>query len=216
LKMAPHLGHGQKRLTMGPTNFNNKTYMDTEWRFAFHDILDNDLGYPPKTKLEVMKGVIRSDGHELQLRDFSFIDVMLLGKWDAFNKAASWKVKMGHWQTRWGDRELSTQGVQGGYGYSYELWKFTPYLLAHIETSYISEELNKVKLAYGGDLGVLFDISEEWKHTSVFEGRVYPWNESRFSNELRYSNKSFGVGGFYNVHLKDGAEEFGLRFLKYL
>lgn len=213
---APHKGHGQKRIGVTYGNVEGKNILDAEWRFAFHDILDNDIGYPPKTKLEVMKFQVRSDGNDYQLRDWSIVDVMTLGKWDIYNKASSWKVKLGEWQTRYEKKDLSTYGAQGGYGYSYELGPFTPYLLAHIENSYVTESLHKYKFAYGGDLGLLTDISESWKLLNLFEGRVYPWKESRLLNEIRFSNQRLGVGIYQQSFLVDGKQEFGLRFFKYL
>jgi hypothetical protein len=216
MKTAPHLGHGQKRLSFSYVNADSKNMMDVEWRFAFHDVLDNDIGYPPKTKLEVMKAILRTDGNKYQLRDFSPVDVMMIGKWDTFNRSASWKLKMGHTQTRFEGKEYATDGFSGGYGYSVELGMFSPYLLAHMENAYVSEGLHKYKFAYGGDLGLITEFSHQWKLMNVLEGRVYPWNESRFANEIRYSNQSYGFGGFYNVWMKDGYEEMGLKIFKYL
>jgi hypothetical protein len=212
---APHLGHGQKRLALTYLNDDSHTLMDLEWRFAFHDLLDNDIGYPPKTSIEVGKAIVRTDGQNFQLRDFSLVDVLMLGKWDIFNRASSWKIKMGQWQTRYQGQDLSTQGVLGGYGWGYEIGLFTPYLLAHLENSYVSEKLHKYKLGYGLDVGVLTEFSHALKLHSILEYRANPWEESNFSNEVRYSNQEFGVGGYHLIHLIDGANELGFRFFKY-
>ena len=216
LKEAPHLGHGQKRFGLSLVNSHHKNLIDLEWRFAFHDFLDSSIGYPPKTKLEVGKLEVRTDGQDLQIRDFSLVDVMMLGKWDIYNRASSWKIKIGQWQTRLNQEDLSTQGVIGGYGYSYEIGKFSPYILGHLENSYVSERSHKYKLAYGGDIGVVSEFSEKLKLQNALEIRTHPWNESKFYNELRYSNQKAGLGGFYQSFLSDGIQEFGLRFFIYL
>lgn len=216
MKEAPHLTHGQKRVAFTLLNRDSKNFVDLEWRFAFHDILDNSLGYPPRTKLDIMKAAIRDDGDHLQFRDFSFMDVMQLGKWDDFTRSASWKVKLGHWQTRRDGDDLSTEGFVGGYGFSYQFDKFTPFALAHLEGSYVTERLHKFKFGYGADLGLLTEFSNSWKLWSTLEWRVHPWDESRVLNELRYSNRSFGVGGFHQSYLIDGVQEAGLRLFKYL
>ncbi len=213
---APHLGHGQKRFAITYMNSENKNMIDAEWRFAFHDALDNDIGFPPKTKLEVGKAIFRTDGHDHQIRDVSLIDVMMLGRWDQFEKSGSWKIKMGQWQTRFEGKDLSTQGVSGGYGYSYEVGIFTPYLLAHLESSYISELLHKYKFGYGGDLGILAEFTHAWKLQTEVQGRVYPWRESLLKNEIRYSTQHFGVGAFHQVFFIDGVQEAGLRIFRYL
>lgn len=213
---APHLGHGQKRVALSYASREGKNLVDLEWRFAFHDILDNVVGYPPKTSLEIMKAHIRTDGQDYQLRDFSLLDVRTLGKWDIYNKAASWKLKLGQTQTRFESEDLTTFGFSGGYGYSYELGPFTPYLLAHVEAGYIFERLHKFKPNYGGDVGILTDISSDWKLNSVFEGRAHPYNESNLKNEIRYSNRHFGIGAYHQVFTIDGDQEVALRIFKYL
>ena len=216
MKVAPHLSHGQKRFMVGYLNREDHNLMDVEWRFAFHDFLDNSIGYPPKTKLDVMKALARTDGHKVQLREFYLADVMTLGKWDPFNRASSWKLKLGQWQTRYEKQDLSTQGVSGGYGYALERSIFTTYVLAHVEASYVSEQLQKFKPGYGADLGLVMDFTHSWKFQTVLEGRAHPWNESRWLNELRYSNREFGLGVYHQDYLIDGEKETGFRFFRYL
>lgn len=215
LKKAPHLGHGQKRLAVSYVNREGDSFMDLKWRFAFHDVLDNDIGYPPKTSIEVLKGTLRTDGQNLELRELALVDVFMIGKWDIFNQASSWKIKMGHWQTRNDGSDLSTQGFQGGYGYAFEAGPFTPFALAHVETSYISEKLNKFKLGYGGDVGILTEFNHFWKAMTKLEGRLHPWEESLFIQEIRYSNPSFGAGAYYQTWLSEDVKEAGISFFKY-
>lgn len=216
LSSAPHYGHGSKRLMIGSVNENDKWGTDLNWRFAFHDLLDNEVAYPHRSRLEVGHIGIRTFGSKVQVRDVSFVDIMNLGKLDTFNQSASWKIRLGHWQTRLDKRDYSTQGFKGGYGYSYHWEKVTPYLLAHVESSYVSEAFRKMKLAYGADAGLLFDFNEAWKMNSVLEWRAYPWTESRVINEFRYANEAFGSGLYFNDYLENGDREFGLRLYWYL
>ncbi len=216
LLRAPHLGHGQKRLGLGYVNRDGKSMGELEWRFAFHDVLDTDVGYPPRTRLEVMKALVRTDGTEVQLRDLSIVDVFMLGKRDQFNRSPSWKVKLGQTQTRQGKRDLATQGFSGGYGLSFDLGPVTPYLLAHVELGYLSEFERRVKLGHGADAGVLSDLGEHWKMLNLFEARFGEWNESRILNELRYSDSDYGAGAFHTSWPEDGTWETGLRLYRYL
>ena len=215
-QFAPHLGHGQKRLMIGGNNREGKSSLDLEWRFAFHDFMDYDIAYPERTTIEVMRIATRTDGKDFQIREVALVDVTSLGKWDLFTKSPAWKVKLGQWQTNIDGRDFSTQGVTGGYGLSYGFQKFAPYLFAAAEVSYVSEELHKMKFAYGTDAGVLVDFNHSWKFNSELQWRVHPWDESRWINELRYSNPSFGVGTYFKDYLRDGVQDFGLRLYKYL
>lgn len=208
LKEAPHGGHGSQRLVLGGGQFDGKNFADLSWRFAFHDFLDYDLAYPPRTRLEVVKFDLQSDGRKVYLQDLSFLDIMTLG-------TPSWKIKMGHWQTRFEKNWLSTEGVRGGYGYSYQAKHWAPYVLGHFETSYISEELHKAKLGYGADLGFILDFSRNFKFNSVLELRAHPWNEGLWMNEARLSDKSYGIGLYNRSWLKDGDQEVGAKLLFY-
>lgn len=215
LKSPPHLGHGQKRLMVTGVNHEGKNFADFEWRFAFHDYLDSGIGYPPATKMEIVKAIYRTDGSNHQLRDFSFLDVTTLGRWDTFNKVSSWKAKLGQWQSRRDQQDLSTQGVQVGYGISSQFSIVSPYLLGHGEASYVSEKYHQGKFAYGADAGFIFDFTDSLKIQTAIEWRAYPWDDSRFFNEIRYSQQKFGVGAYQQTYLTDGVQDLGLRVMFY-
>lgn len=212
---APHLGHGQKRLAVSALTIDGKGYTDLDWRFAFHDFLDYDIGYPPKTKIEVVKFNFRTDGHTHQLREFSAVDVVNLGKWDAFTKSPAWKVRLGQWQTLNHAQDLSTQGFILGYGYGRELGIFTPYFMGHLEAAYVSESLHKFKLGYGADFGVLADITNHFKFHTIYEWRIKPWDESAWRNEMRYSDINYGAGLYHKAFTRAGDEEVGARVFFY-
>ena len=89
-------------------------------------------------------------------------------------------------------------------------------MLVSIETSYISEHYHKVKLAYGGDIGALINFNEHLRMSSIYEHRLYPWEENFARNEIRLSNVNHGVGLFYNQQTKQGFAEFGANYMVYL
>ena len=144
------------------------------------------------------------------------MQITSLGKWDIFNKSASWKIRLGQWQTRYDGRDLSTQGFLGGYGYSYHFKYFIPYALLHGESSYISEGMSKIKLGYGADVGFLLDLNHNLKFNSQLELRGNPWRDDRLLNEVRWSNRYQGVGFYHQNYIRTGDDEFGLRYYLYL
>ncbi len=213
---APHLGHGSQRLVLGAASLEGKNYADVEWRYAFHDMLDYDIAYPERTRVEVGKASIRSDGNHLQLREVSLVQITSLGKWDIFNKSSSWKIRLGQWQTRFDHHDYSTQGFQGGWGYSYHFKHVVPYALLHGESSYISEGMSKIKLGYGADIGFLIDVNHNLKLNSLLELRGNPWRDDRILNEIRWSNRYHGAGFYHQNYIRTGTDEFGLRYFIYL
>lgn len=216
MKDAPHKGHRSKRATVGYFNYEGKNKLDLEWRFAYHDLLDYSPAYPYRTRLEVARINYRTDGRDHELREVAALDISSIGKWDQFNYAGTWKVKMGHFQTREKNESLSTQGVVMGYGAGHHFNYFAPYVMGHSEVSYVSERFQKMKLAYGADAGILMDFSPHFKIHSVFEMRAYPWNESNWNNEFRFSTQEFAIGGYQRRYTTDGSDEFGLKFYLYL
>lgn len=215
LQKAPHLGHGQRRFGVSGVDSRGERYLDLDWRFAFHDLLDFELGYPPRTRIEVMSASVRTDGSHVQLRNLNIVDVFNLGRLDRFSRSVSWKMKVGQWQTRRNEQDLSTQGAIGGVGLSRQWKSISPFALVHFEAAYVSEALQKVKLGVGTDSGILFDLSDNVKLLTALEWRLEPWDESRFLNELRFSNSSYGVGVQHQKFLRNGDSELAGRFFYY-
>lgn len=216
LQDAPHLGHGIKRVSLGGVSENDHIGTDFALRFAFHDFLDFQTAYPQRSKLEVGHISLRTFGDDLQLREVILADARSLGRWDMFTQSSSWKVRLGQWQTRRDKRDFSTQGVLGGYGYSYQTKYITPYAMAHGELGYVSEHFRQIKIGAGADAGVLFDFSESLKMNTVLEWRVNPWDETRFMNEIRKTSQTMGAGLYFSDYLENGDREIGLNFYLYL
>lgn len=216
LSKAPHTGHESGRILMGVFEQNDKVGVDFNLRFAFHDPLDFERGYPYRSRVEVGHIGLRSFSQELQLRELILVDILTLGKWDIFTHSPSWKVKIGQWQSRRDKRDLSTQGVLGGYGYSYQTKYLAPYLLAHGEISYVSEYYQQFKPGAGLDAGFLIDFNESLKLNSVLEWRVTPWNETRLSHEIRKTSRFYGAGLYFNEYLANDDQELGFKLYFYL
>lgn len=106
-------------------------------------------------------------------------------------------------------------GASGGYGYAYALGFASLFALVHGEGSYVGEKLHKSKFAYGSDQGVLFDLTDNFKFQTSIEWRAYPWSESRFINEMRFSNARYGLGLYHQAYLSDGLQDLGIRMLFY-
>lgn len=216
MKDAPHLGHGSKRMAVSGFSQNDNIGTDFNLRIAFHDYLDFSPAYPHRSRLEVGHLGVRTFGNNIQLRDVTLVDASSLGRIDMFNQSSSWKVKLGQWQTRLDKRDFSTQGVLGGYGYSYQTKYVTPYVLAHGELSYVSEDFHQMKFGAGADAGWLFEFSESLKLHTMLEWRLNPWDETRVMNELRQTSKTYGAGVYFSNYLENGDRELGLRLYLYL
>jgi hypothetical protein len=216
-KYKPHEGHDSGRFMVGGSNLETKKLLNLDYRFAFHDALDFEKSYLPRTKVEMVRFKGVTDGERFALTDFNLAEFYSLGAWDDYTKSFSWKLKMGQWQTyQYGTEGYSTYGAIGGYGYSWTNTFFTPFLLASLESSYVGEYYEKVKFAYGVDAGFLLNLNDNLKFSSLYEQRFHPWEENFFKNELRISNIKHGMGLFYNAQTKIGFYEFGINYMVYL
>jgi hypothetical protein len=216
-KVMPHEGHDSGRFTFGGSRVDNKSVANLAYKFAFHDILDYQKAYIPNSRVDMFSFRSTMTQDHFTLTDFYVADYFSIGSFDEYTKSFSWKLKLGEWQTyQKAVSGFSTQGALGGYGYSYNLKFLTTFILVSIETSYISEYYHKVKLAYGGDIGVLINFNEHLRMSSTYEHRFYPWEENFARNEIRLSNVNHGLGLFYNQQTKQGFAEFGANYMVYL
>ncbi|MGE3609898.1 MAG: DUF4105 domain-containing protein [Bacteriovoracaceae bacterium] len=216
LRSAPHLGHGSKRFGIGFSQYQGKNSLDAEWRFAFHDFLDHSTGFLPLTTLEVLRFQVRSDGQKYKLRELDLVNVMTLSPINTFNKSPSWRFTAGEWQTFRNKKMLATEGIKAGVGASLQFDFVAPYLMAAAESSYVSSELHQGKFSSGADFGAILNLNQYFKMHSVFEWRARPWNESRWLNEVRYSDSLNGVSFYFQNYWVNGFSETGIRFFKYL
>jgi hypothetical protein len=212
----PHEGHNSGRLLLGTTFLEDSSFLNVDYRFAFHDFLDYQKSYMPNSRVEMLSMRTISDGKQISLTDVNLADYYSLGAFDEFTKSYSWKLKFGQWQTfRKGDEGLTTHGAVAGYGHSFTTRFVTPFILASFESSYVSEELHKMKFAWGADIGFLTHFSDNLRHSTFYELRFHPWEESTLKNEIRWSNVSYGIGLFHHTQTKLGFSEFGLNMMVY-
>ena len=213
----PHEGHSSGRVTLGGLSLGDHQFLNLNYRFAFHDFLDDQHAYMNNARVEMFSFKTITDGRKINLTDFSIADYYSVGSFDEYSKSFSWKLKFGQWQTfQKGLQGLTSTGMIAGYGYSYQIKNISPFLLASFESSYVSEKFHKLKLAYGADLGLLVKLSESVRALSLYEWRNHPWRENILKNEIRYMKRTQGVGLFFNHHESQNFNEVGLQYHHYL
>lgn len=215
LKEAPHLGHPSRRVSVGWLKQYQQKWVEIEWRYAFHDLLDYYLSYPENSKLEVGKINIQFDNSKILLNEVLFLDMISLGKFDQFKKSSSWKLKVGQWQTRLNHQNLNTLGVAAGYGLSYQHEELVGYMLSHLELSSVPEGNDRIKLSPGADLGLLYSIDANLKTHVYYDFRIKPWNESSYNFELKWSNSELAFLVMGKKLIVDNENQFGIKFQKY-
>ena len=119
----PDQGHGTARSSLGlstDSETRTKTWL-LEQRFAYHDFLDEVLGYPPHALIEFMTigGKIQDNGPEqkLSLDKFSLIKVQSLKSFTRLEPELSWLMDLGARQESFRDCDQCVSAfAEAGFG----------------------------------------------------------------------------------------------------
>lgn len=190
----PHKGHGISRLSLGFTQLEDKIYFSPAFRVAQHDFMDNDASFLSATTLEILDFRGRSNGRSFEFENFSLINVINLQDFQSLDNPLSWSFRIGGQKEIFKKNEIDKYGVSGGIGISKKIKHAIFYTLGNFESAYSPTENSKFRNGLGVDLGVLLNISSEFKLFSSYGIRDYRWNESFLKNEFRLSSKDYGIG----------------------
>ncbi len=136
----PERGHDTRAwtLTAGQEDLDNTAFTDIEFRAAYHDLLDNLLGYPLATELMMSRIKLRykEDGH-IKLQSLGLAEISSLSRRTLFFKPTSWRVRAGldrEWTK--GEEELIGR-FDGGGGWTVPVvGAMDAYLLAQARIEY--------------------------------------------------------------------------------
>ena len=171
--IRPHLSHGIRRVTVGGAYEIDRGASQTlSFRFALHDALDPEQGYPENAQIEFMNIAARylDRSREFQFDEFRLIKVLGLDPVDRFRTPLSYRVEVGmrratHGNCPNGDERCLMAALDAAAGYSISIAKvFTPYLMPSFQASYGARYLeSKFKIGAGGRTGGILKITDSLK-----------------------------------------------------
>jgi len=95
---APHEGHGSARTGL-MSGYSNQTgpYVTFTHRFALHDLLDPQRGYPTYIEIDFVKFDLRYNtrDHHLWPENVDLINIFSLSHFSTFQKSLTWKLRTG-------------------------------------------------------------------------------------------------------------------------
>ncbi|WP_339670623.1 DUF4105 domain-containing protein [Dasania marina] len=192
--VAPELGHKTKMWAVAVGEEESKAYTDIEFHMSYHDLLDNQDGYPAKASLNMGRIVLRAkEGESVQLQRLDIIEIASLAPRDQFFKPLSWRVNAGL-ERQWvgGKDELASQ-VNGGAGLSYTIYgDLSAYTLATLRLEYNEGLERKLDLAPGAALGLLWGNG---KHQALLAAEHY-----RFLDGVERNSVSLGYNWSLDVN----------------
>jgi hypothetical protein len=165
----PHEGHPSMRLgieTGDSENFN--FYQKYHLRFALHDLMDPDYGYPENMQIEFFNFIFKSydDLKKWNLDRWTFVSVKSLAPFQEFEKKPSWDLQFGI-KSYSDDQCAYCQGgyISNSWGLAYDVFpKATFYAYATGDLSYSQKYKDEgFRALVGPKLGVLYKPKIDFK-----------------------------------------------------
>lgn len=169
----PHEAHGSQRIGIEPGYSENfEFYQKYHLRFALHDILDPDYGYPENAQIEFVNIILQSyeDLKKWSLNQVTVVSVRSFAPIEIFETRPSWDMSFGL-KSYQDDKCVYCQGgyFQTSWGISANLFppelpKVLTYALATFEPSY-SEKFNNddMRVQVGPKVGIIYRPKIDFK-----------------------------------------------------
>ncbi len=165
--VRPDQDHETSKLKVAIGQNDSQNFIELNWRPALHDLLDSTGTYDLGTSINYLDTSLRFDNEHglIQLEKLHFINLYSLNPGNSISKPWSFKFKTGF------DRDSvfsSTENlyfnVNGGIGFTFQLTE-PFYLYGMVEaTGIIDSDIEKnFTVAVGPNLGVLWQVSRNWK-----------------------------------------------------
>lgn len=194
MELAPHRSHPTRRVGLSGGRLNNQEFVDFEYRFSFHEILDDAIGFSKWTTLEMGKLNFRKIDDKVVVQDFYLINVENLQPMDRLFQKLSYRVQFGLERLRTGEcidcksgfGEFSL-GMSKTLNSNFNLYSFIGTRVNHNE--HFSK--NDLRLALAPELGIYYK-------SKILSAKAY----AKRVNSLTTTEESYGqYGGNLRLNL---------------
>jgi len=191
---SPENGHPSSKLSFVSGIESSNDFLGVELRPAFHDLLDPDLGFLPRSTLVIARArtsFLFGGISRLRLDDFTLGEITSAPPFSRLLKPLSWTLKGG--LTRpldTGCLDCLGEQVQGGGGVTLMVGKslsLTSLLMGHIEANQFFDRFNGEIYRVGPGILIesLLEISHNAKFSVSFEHvRYFPGADQHFLSKL--------------------------------
>lgn len=151
-------GHDTLRISTSVGQLARQEFTQLTFRPAYHDVLDPPGGYRSGAQLQFFRLDARfyNDNNELQLEQFTGLEIRSLSPRNAFFSPLPWQVGFGGRRTDTGNKRVLTPYLEGGAGGSWALGQRTQAFAIATADLEIDDDLRRgYDAAPGVDLGLL-------------------------------------------------------------
>ncbi len=186
----PELGHKTSRASVGAGWRNNDTFEEVTVRAGYHDLLDPEVGYTPNAQIEIASVSLRHYNRidQTRIERATFVNIMSLSPIDSAFHAPSWKFNLGMQTITHNDCRLCSNGVMnvgiGGAMESRLLKREVLFAFAEAEANYSRAYEEQHRIGGGGTVGMLADITDQWKVMAT--GTYLKYGLGEQSDDIRW------------------------------
>ncbi len=155
----PEQGHDSRTWHLGLGSHAHQHFAEYGLRMAYHDLIDNQAGFPLGAQIELGKLRVRQyQGNHWQLEELGLINIRSLTPRNQLLKPWSWQVAAGMERIPTdNDRRRLAGYLSGGGGFTWQPFSnMSSYLLATLRTEHNPDTAAALNLASGFDAGVLW------------------------------------------------------------
>jgi hypothetical protein len=169
LTSPPEKGHKTARAGIGFGWRGGEPFEEIHLRAAYHDLLDDEIGYTSDAQIEIMSGSLRHYNHRNRTRldELTLAGIISLSPMDSLFKKPSWKVSTG-FNTIEADEcdHCSYFNINTGVGVALQarlIRHEVLYAFTELDLNYGNVFEKDYRAGGGGTAGLLMDIARWWK-----------------------------------------------------
>lgn len=176
----PDISHPSSRVSLGfgersVTGASKQSLGFLNFRFAFHELLDDSHGLPARSQLEFGNFKFQYFENDLNLESFSFFNIMQLNPLRTLDPKPSWGIDVGVKNMPLCDGEKSClgSGLQVYGGYAADWGRHMAWILPFIHYRYgNSFTITRNYAAVGYQVGYLFEASQTYKLLAKYSKEI--------------------------------------------
>ncbi|EQC48261.1 PF13387 domain protein [Bacteriovorax sp. BSW11_IV] len=203
---SPDRGHDTKRIRLGGAKSHDTYGIDLEYRFSFHDFLDNKKGFIPFSSTQM--GIVKfrfDDEITAKVEDFTVVAVDAMRPFSSFDKSMSWRFSFGLKDPTNEKRQNINPFIDFSYGVSFNISNLMlgGFLATSQEYGFNYED--KYHLSFGPELlliysGDSFSLALNYKrfkeinfmkdYSSNMKGEARYFINKKWASYLSYEKKN--------------------------
>lgn len=160
------IGFGENKMLIDKNGKRGTAVGFLNFRFAFHELLDDSHGLPARSQLEFGNFKFQFFENDLNLESFSFFNILQLNPLRKLDPKPSWGIDVGIKNMTVCDEQRSClgSGLQVYGGYAVDSGRHMAWFLPFVHYRYGSQfEITRNYIAAGYQLGYLFEASQSYK-----------------------------------------------------